>query len=577
MLARDSIAPAAAALRPAAARYPIKHIIIIDKENHSFDNIFGRFPGADGTTIAHLSTGRVVPLTHAPDHLFLDVAHAGDAAAFATNDGRMNRFDELPGAIQNGIDEADSQYYQQDIPNYWKYAKTFTLDDHFFATIMGPSYPNHLITIAASSNNTFDNPRGQTQHAWGCDGGPYSVVDAIQPDTGRRYLIKPCFDIPTLADTLDARHVPWRYYAPPAFQSGYVWSTFDSIRKVRYSRLWKTNVIPDTSFIGDVQNGKLPAVSWLVTNAEQSEHPPFSMCVGENWTVKQINAIMRSPYWKTTLIVMTWDDFGGFYDHVAPPKLDYISLGIRVPTIIISPYARPHYIDHKLMEFDSILKFIENDFGLPPLTSRDREASSILSSLNFKQRRLKPLPLKQRTCPQSSQNINTSVSGTLLKVIQRKYGRLVLVRLKGNTVATLILKPGSQVSMGGGRRVKLSDFRVGDKIFASAEPDPQRALVYQTRGVFDLDLAFLQKRKGLITDLGQEADTVTVRLGKRSVIVDLLKSTRIRLPDGKPGTVADLQTGNTVAVTGILNRRLGEVTTANLLQLTEVPRKKPGG
>ena len=132
-------------------RFPIKHIIIIDKENRSFDTMFGQFPGADGTTHAQLSSGKVVRLGHTPDRLLLDVGHAGEAATLAVNNGRMNRFNLLPGAIQDGRDVAVSQYAQRDIPNYWRYAGAFTLDDHFFSTIMGPSFPNHLATIAAQS------------------------------------------------------------------------------------------------------------------------------------------------------------------------------------------------------------------------------------------------------------------------------------------------------------------------------------------------------------------------------------------------------------------------------------------
>jgi phospholipase C len=115
----------------------------------------------------------------------------------------------------------------------------------------------------------------------------------------------------------------------------------DAIKHIRFGPLWKTNVVRDTTFIKDVQSGHLPQVSWLVTNALESDHPPASICLGENWTVRQINAVMKSRYWKDTAIFLTWDDFGGFYDHVAPPHLDYISLGPRVPTIVISPTPGP--------------------------------------------------------------------------------------------------------------------------------------------------------------------------------------------------------------------------------------------
>lgn len=556
-------------------RFPIQHVVIIDKENHSFDNMFGRFPGADGATTARIANGKLIHLTHAPDHTILDIAHAGDSASLAADNGRMDRFALLPGAIQDGKDIADSQYYPSDIPNYWKYARTFTLDDHFFSTILGPSFPNHLVTIAAGSNNVFDNPRGQTVHAWGCDGGPYSVVDAISQTTGHRYLVRPCFTMRTMADTLRARHVSWKYYAPPAFQSGYIWSAFDAVKNVRYSRVWKTNVVGDGSFVRDVKAGKLPAVSWLVTNAPQSEHPPFSTCVGENWTVNEINAIARSPLWSSTLVVLTWDDFGGFYDHVAPPRVDYISLGLRVPTLIISPYARSHYVDHHVMDFDSILKFIEQDWHVSALTNRDRYAASLTSSLDFKHKPRKPLLLKSRKCPKGSEHINTSVSGTFVKLTVRKYGRIMLVRLKGPDIATVILSSGAHVYTHGGKSAALSDFRINDKIFASATPDQQRALVYQASAVFDLDLYPVNGLKGLITDVGTQGDTATVQIGTTAYIVDISKNTKITRPNGTRGSLADLAAGDTVSITGILNKRLDEVTTARQLHITVVPRKKP--
>src|SRR5947209_1307340 len=234
---------------PAEARYPIQHIVIIDKENHSFDNLFGLFPGADGTDVAHLSDGTTTPLLHTPDHTLLDIGHAGDAAAFATDQGKMDRFGQLPGAVQDGLNIANSQYREADIPAYWDLARHYALDDHFFATILGPSFPNHLVTIAATSANSFDNPRGQTAHAWGCDGGKYSLVDAADPSTGKVYQTRPCFDIPTLADTFQKAHVSWTYYAPGQNRSGYTWSSFDAIRRVRYSSLWHTNVVSDSRFI----------------------------------------------------------------------------------------------------------------------------------------------------------------------------------------------------------------------------------------------------------------------------------------------------------------------------------------
>ncbi len=566
-----AILPAGATGR--VARFPIKHIVIIDKENRSFDNIFGRFPGADGTTRAKLSSGRVRRLGRTPDHTLLDIGHAGDAASLAVNNGRMNQFNLLPGAIQDGHDIADSQLYPSDIPNYYRYAHHFTLNDHFFSTISGPSFPNHLVTVAASSNNTVDNPRGQTHHAWGCDGGPFSVVNAINPSTGREYLTKPCFNIPTLADTFRKYRVSWTYYSPGMYQSGYIWDAFDAIRHVRYSSVWKKHAdVPDTTFVRDARAGKLPDVSWLVTNAAQSEHPPYSMCVGENWTVRQINAIMHGKDWSSTLIILTWDDFGGFYDHVPPPKLDYISLGPRVPTVIISPYARPHYVDHHQMEFDSILKFIEQDYRLPPLTSRDRRASSLLSSLNFKQHPLAPYTLKARVCPASDYHIRSQLSGVYLKLSTYKFAREMLLRLPGGNVATLIIDGSTAAEIRDGFRTSLSNFRLGDHIVAQARPDQQRALVYGAGSLRDLDLTRLRGRQALVTDIGQDNHTLTAQFGHRSIVIDIGKRTRFLRPNGHKGSIGEINTGDTVKVFGIENTRVQEVTTATTIKEVRAPR-----
>jgi len=552
--------PGPAPSRSVAPRYPIKHVVIIVRENHSFDNLFGRFPGADGTTHTELASGRTVPLLRTPDHTVLDISHDGDAASFAVDQGRMDRFAELPGAVQNGRDLANSQYQQTDIPNYWKYASTYTLDDHFFATIMGPSYPNHLVLIAASSHDTVDNPRGQTNHAWGCDGGRYSVVTTIDPLTGKHGLIKPCFDIPTLVDVMQRHHLSWKYYAPSAYNSGYIWSALDSIRHIRYSQVWTTRVPRDTQFIPDVRAGRLPAVSWLVSNEEVSEHPPYSMCVGEGWTVAHINAIMRSPLWRSTLIVLTWDDFGGFFDHVAPPVKDFISLGPRVPTILISPYARPGFIDHQDLDFNSILKFIETDFHLPPVANRDRQASSLLSSLDFKQQPLKPLPLRPHTCSASARSGLPPIVGAYLKLIHHSYGDEILLRLKGETLATLLFRPSVSVRMSGSKPASLSDFRLGDHLSATARPDPQRALTYNATRIQDLDLQAFNGRHGLVVGVSQEAETINVRFGSRTLLINLDPKTRIIGLDGKRTTIASLTSGRGVNITGVYNRRTGELT-----------------
>lgn len=538
----------------AAARYPIKHIIIIDKENHSFDNMFGRFPGADGATNASISTGKSVLLSHTPDKTFLDIGHAGAAAELAINNGRMDQFDLLPGARQNGKDIADSQYFQSDIPNYWKYARAFTLDDHFFSTVIGPSFPNHLVSIAATSGNTVDNPRGQLVHAWGCDGGPQSLVNGINPD-GTRFVTHPCFDFVTLPDRFQQANVSWKYYAPKQFASGYVWSALDAIRHIRYSSLWKTNVPPDTTFIKDVSAGKLPQVSWLVTNARESDHPPASICLGENWTVRAINAVMKSSYWKDTVIFLTWDDFGGFYDHVAPPRLNYISLGPRVPMIVISPFARQNHIDHAQYDFNSMVRFIEDDFRLKPLNSSDKSADSMLPSFDFHAQPAPPLVLKTRKCPASAYVTATQLSGTVVRTHRQGQLNSIVLHIKGNTLITVLFGPSYQVFDSQHNLLTFSDISDGDAVSTAATPDPQRALVYSAFSMRDLSVSPVKNKRAIITTVSPDFSYANAMLGKENVVVNLQSRTHIIRPDGSSGTTNDLVGDQAVELSGSLNTR----------------------
>ena len=390
-LPASHIVSSAASLCIGKAKCPIKHVVYIVKENHSYDNLFARFPGAAGTDHAFQGAKRI-PLGITPDHLPVDIAHSGPSAEVAVNGGKMNKFYQLTGAIQLGKDMADSAYTQSQIPLYWKYAQTFTLADHFFSTIMGPSFPNHLATIAGQSHRSIDNPHGQTVESWGCDAGATSVTPMMSPK-GKITYVHPCFNLTTLADSANKHKVSWRYYAPPHFKSGYIWAAYDAIKHIRYSKYWKQADVPFTRFASDVKSGKLAALTWLTTDPANSDHPPFSICQGQNSTVEAINAIMKSKFWRSTAIILTWDDFGGFYDHVAPPVVDNISLGPRVPTIVISPYARAHSIAKTTYDFGSMLKLAEDIFGLPRLSKYDRSAHSLASAFNFQQRPMKPLVL----------------------------------------------------------------------------------------------------------------------------------------------------------------------------------------
>lgn len=377
----------------------IHHMVFIVKENRTFDNMFGTFPGANGATSGTISTGDVIPLGRTPDPMPRDISHSWNSALTAIDGGAMDQFDLIPGGNQNGDYLSYTQYVQDDIPNYFIYASYFTLADNMFSSLTGPSFPNHLYTVGAQSGAAINNPR-RSPGVWGCD--PPSDADVeILNDDGTHTFQFPCFDFQTLADELEAAGISWKYYAPNFGQSGYIWSALDAINHIRNTPLWTDHVVPTGQFVTDALNGDLPAVSWIVVGGNMSEHPPGKICPGENWTVRQLNAIMNGPIdqWNSTPVFLTWDDFGGFYDHVAPPVVDNFGFGPRVPLLVISPFARSGYISHTQYEFSSMLKFAEERFGLAPLTARDAQGNDLTDSFDFTQDPLPPLVLQQRACP----------------------------------------------------------------------------------------------------------------------------------------------------------------------------------
>jgi len=381
----------------------IQHIIYIVKENRSFDNYFGRFPNALGATIGINSLGQAIPLGRTPDETPVDLDHSWQGAVTGINGGKMDRWDLINWANIDGQYMAFTTLTQEDIPNYWAYAQNFVLADQMFSSMTGPSFPEHLYTVAAQGGGALNIPTGYEHDGpanWGCDSDPGSFVQVMDP-VGNVSTPFPCFDFNTLVDELEAAGISWKYYAPGQGSSGYIFSALDAINHIRNSPLWTQHVVSPDQFIVDLQNGQLPAVSWIVQGFEDSEHPPHSTCRGENYTVEQINALMQSPYWNSSAIFLTWDDWGGFYDHYPPPlpPPDIYGYGPRVPLMIISPYSKSGYISHTVYEFSSVLKFIEEDFGLAPITERDANANDTSDSFDFDQSPNPPLVLSERNCP----------------------------------------------------------------------------------------------------------------------------------------------------------------------------------
>jgi phospholipase C len=385
----------------------IQHVVFLIKENRSFDNYFGTFPGANGATRGPISTGQIINLGPTPDYTYpLDPEHDFGGTIEAMDNGAMDRFDLIIDGNVNGGFLSYTQATQTAIPNYWSYAQNYVLADNMFSSIKADSFTNHLYTVAAQDDGAImlkgpTRPTGNP--GWGCD-SPVGDVAELMDAEGNLSNQVPCWDFQTLADSLQSIGVSWKFYAPASGQIGYNFSTLDAINHIRNGPLWTTNIASDSQFATDALAGNLPAVSWLVTGVENDHPKGCAICASENWAVNQINAIMQGPDWNSTAIFMTWDDSGGFYDHVPPPVNDQFGLGPRVPLIIISPYAKTGYISHTQYEFSSILKFIEELYGLPPLTQRDANANDTTDSFDFTQSPRSPLILQPRSCPIPSAN-----------------------------------------------------------------------------------------------------------------------------------------------------------------------------
>ncbi|HEY8078450.1 MAG TPA: alkaline phosphatase family protein [Labilithrix sp.] len=428
------------------AKLPIQHVVFLVKENRTYDVYFGKFPGANGTTTGKVSDGGTIPLAPLLDKSTPDITHAWAAALASYDNGAMDKFDTISNALHPeagtplGYQVAD----ETDIPSYWKLAKTFTLGDNFFSSLHGPSFPNHLYTIAAQSGGVEDNPGfkdasapaptvapcsgaascpepgeaglepsdvpplAEKKGVWGCDADPRTKVPVLDQE-GDVVEIYPCLDFPTLGDVLTANGVSWKMYAPAqgdddaGFQgsAGYIWTVYDAIRHIRDSAEWKSHVMPTEQFAIDAKNGNLPAVSWISTPSPVSEHPPASVCEGENWTVSLLQALAAGGNWKDTAVFITWDDFGGFYDHVAPTQIDKFGLGFRVPLLVVSPFAKPGFVYSERTEFSSVLKFIETNWDLPALTDRDKESPDMTAVFDFAQAPIAMPTLTQRSSCQT--------------------------------------------------------------------------------------------------------------------------------------------------------------------------------
>jgi phospholipase C len=420
----------------APGKNPIKHVIFLVKENHTFDNYFGKYPGADGATRGKTlqcdngyAPGQTVKLQPAPYEYPHDLGHAFAPGLTAIDGGAMDGFN----CVTYGDDLTGyTQFDRKSLPAYWALADRFVLADHFFTSMYGPTFPEHLYTVAAQSYGIVDNKTTIDTPGNYCDDpsehtrrfpiedlttrDTKTIMDleehfldnAVNPYKIYAYWVDTptCINIKVLPDQLEKAGVSWKYYAMPN-----QWmNALQAIKHVRLGPMWD-NVQDPSTILRDLQDNQLPAVSWLIPpEGNPNEHPGggVNICVGENWTVQYLNAVFHSREWKSTAVVIVWDDFGGFYDHVVPPHYDVMGLGPRTPALIISPYTvagdNPDggSIDSTVYEFSSVLRFIEDLHDLQPMTDRDAQASPLAGAFDFTQPpRLEYPKLRERDCPSS--------------------------------------------------------------------------------------------------------------------------------------------------------------------------------
>ncbi len=380
--------------------HKIRHIIIIMQENRSFDSYFGTFPGADGLptkdgafTVCNpdLKTGQCVSPYHDDHDRNGGGPHMAVDSIRDIDNGKMDGFMTAaergrkgcraaadPACVGSALPDVMGYHDGRDIPNYWSYAKTYVLQDHMFEPNASWSLPAHLYEISAwsayctrhndpmSCSNALDNP------------------GAVPDDTFRRHTqaglerngpvgTPPIYAWTDVTYLLHKYHVTWGYYVVPGgpgckgdtnsekFCTPGIWNPlpyFDTVKNDDQLNLDQ----PIANFLKQAHDGTLPSVSWIAPSFAESEHPPALISKGQTWVTTLINAVMQGPDWKDCAIFLAWDDWGGFYDHLAPPVVDQNGYGLRVPGMVISPYAKPHYIDHQILSFDAYLKFIEDDF-----------------------------------------------------------------------------------------------------------------------------------------------------------------------------------------------------------------------
>lgn len=391
--------PATLSVVQSGAPGKITHVVIVIQENRTFDNLFNGYPGADTVQQGLDHNGNTVTLQPTSFAAPEDPSHSYQSLFQEYDNGKMDGFDLDPVSLTVlGGSGAPPDFVYGYVPQsettiYWQLAKQYAISDRMFSSQLAPSFPGHLYLIGGQSARVVGDPTDwnpMVNFVWGCDSPSGSTVDTLN---AQNQVVtnggSPCLDFKTLGDLADTAHVSWKYYSgwTDGFDLDGQVSAYDAISHIRYGSDWSTHV-PQTwdrefQFFDDVNSGSLPAISWLTPPALSSDHAGTLNTSGPDWVGNVVNAIEQSPYASNTAIIVTWDDSGGWYDHVAPPSFNGLDYGFRVPIIVISPYTKSNYVSHLTHDYGSILHFVEDAFNLGTLGTVDANADDLSDMFDF--------------------------------------------------------------------------------------------------------------------------------------------------------------------------------------------------
>ena len=385
--------------RNASGAGKITHVVYVIQENRSFNDIFEGYPGAKTVSSGENSKGETITLEPVSLKTVYEIGH-GVSDMFAACNGtgklpgtkcRMDGFDKE--GSEGGPANPEYVYVPHaESKPYWDMAHEFVVADHMFQSQLDESFVAHQYVIAAQAQSSANVPYGP----WGCEGGSGDMVNTIMDDRTLGKPQPPCFDYQTLGDEFDKAGLQWRFYTSKYTEPlGGLWSGYQAVKHIIYGPDWKKIITPQKKFLTDVAGGELASFTWVTPLCPDSDHTECGGGYGPSWVASVVNAVGESKFWKTTVIFVQWDDWGGLYDPVPPPYKGYDSTGFRVPLIVISPYAKKNRVSHVQYETASVLRFAEDLFGLGQLSAADARATSPAADcLDFSQKPRTFVPIK---------------------------------------------------------------------------------------------------------------------------------------------------------------------------------------